>query len=165
MQGVDLEAARQREQDLEKHNQGLQLRVDALIRDLDLSHREVVELRGVAPWELAQEHRALGQSYAAVAGQLQTFEERQEAALAELRGRLVHKEAELLAAQHEAAAQRRHSAEVEEALRESERRCKALEVRGYDQYEQLTRAQSTTAAWEAKARRWSKERASLQRSW
>ena len=75
MQGMDLEAARQREQHLEKHNQGLQLRVDALIRDLDLSQREVVELRGVAPWELAQEHRALGQSYAAVAGQLQTFEE------------------------------------------------------------------------------------------
>jgi len=81
---------------------------------------------------------------------------------ASLHGRLVHKEAELLAAQAEAAAQRRRVAETEEVLRVSKSGSSALEARGYEQYEQLTRAQSEAAEWECKSKRWSKERAGLQ---
>ena len=68
----------------------------------------------------------------------------------------------MLAAQADAATQRRRVAETEEVLRESKSGSSALEARGYQQYEQLIRAQSAAAEWESRSRRWSKERADLQ---
>ena len=47
-------------------------------------------------------------------------------------------------------------------LRASKSGSSALEARGYQQYEQLMRAQSDAAEWECKSKRWSKEKAGLQ---
>lgn len=70
--GAELEAAagreaeeRARARDLQRHNDALQLRIEALVRDLVVAHRESVELRGVVGTRdggvaLRAEHTALG---------------------------------------------------------------------------------------------------------
>ena len=130
--GADLEAALQGEGtgseraradrlelELERanaRNQELQLRIDTLVREIGVARDDQAaephappELRGDA---LAEEHRTLQEHLVAVTAQLEGVQ----ANAATLHGRLVHKEAELLAAQGEAAAQRRRVAETEEVL-------------------------------------------------
>jgi hypothetical protein len=141
-------------------NQELQLRIDTLVNDLALRptlRTEAPEAPGLHG-DLAGEQRTLQEQLAAVTAQLEGVQ----AEAAALHGRLVHKEAELLAAQAEAATQRRLVAETEEVLRASKSGSSELEARGYQQYEQLIRAQSEAAEWESRSRRWSKERADLQ---